>query len=425
MKSVLTACFLLLTYLVQSQNPDFKYGQSIQSAQLLKNGNSLNFPVLKLNSSDELQLYFDDLDAKVKNYYYTYQLCNSDWSVSSLNSFNYIKGFQNVRINTYRNSSIALTPYIHYQANIPSKSSVITRSGNYLLKIFLDADTAKLVFTKQFIVVDKKVDVVANVLQPFSGEFFRTHQKVQIAFTVNQQLNVFSPQDFSVVILQNNVWNSAVTLINPSVFRDKYFEYNDELLSTFSAGKAWRWIDLRSFKLMSERMTRLEKKLTQTNVFVKTDEERQQQPLINYRDINGVLFIETTDNVNPFWQADYATVHFSFSPPANKAYYKKDVYLFGELTNYAKNENAKMRFNEEKGMYETELFLKQGFYNYTYCIANEKNQTGQNNFKNLDGNYWATDNSYTVLVYYHPFGGRADELVGVTTINSNFQIRSN
>ncbi|MEI9911453.1 MAG: type IX secretion system plug protein domain-containing protein [Bacteroidota bacterium] len=56
----------------------------------------------------------------VRNCYYTYQLCNADWSVpSSLQPFDYIRGFQSTRITNYRNSSIAISRYTHYQATIP------------------------------------------------------------------------------------------------------------------------------------------------------------------------------------------------------------------------------------------------------------------------------------------------------------------
>ncbi len=421
MKLFFGILFLLSSIMTAAQIPDHIYKSSIHSVKLFKSDDPLAFPVIKLNSSETLQLYFDDLDASVKNYYYTYQLCNSDWSAASLKSFDYIKGFQNVRINTYRNSSIALTKYIHYQARLPENSCLPSRSGNYLLKIFLDGDTSKLVFTKRFLVVDSKVAVASQVMQPFNGAIFRTHQKLQIAFNINEQMKVHNPQDIKVVLLQNNNWTSALELSRPTIYRGNYFEYSDEFYTSFAAGKEWRWIDLRSLKLMSERMLRIEKRSIQTDVFVKTDEVRHQETYLQYRDINGMFEIENSDNINPFWQSDYGNVHFSFSPPGKNPYIGKDVYLFGELTNYAKNENAKMIFNVEKGVYENSLLLKQGFYNYSYITVSRK--TNDNNFiyENVDGNYWATENSYTILVYYRSFGGRADELIGYSICNSVFK----
>jgi len=61
------------------------------------------------------------------------------------------------------------------------------------------------------------------------------------------------------------------------------------------------------------------------------------------------------------------------------------------------------------------LFLKQGYYDYTY-IAVDKNDPS--NRSELDGNYYETENLYTILVYYKSFIGRSDELIGVATLDS-------
>jgi hypothetical protein len=82
------------------------------------------------------------------------------------------------------------------------------------------------------------------------------------------------------------------------------------------------------------------------------------------------------------------------------------------------NEDAKMEFNAEKGAYEKTLFLKQGFYNYSYVTLPAKRSNDPISFENTEGNYQSTENVYMVLVYYRPFGGRSDELIGYTLLNS-------
>lgn len=406
---------------VFSQKPDHIYSNAIHSVKLYKTGDPLSYPVIQLNSAELLELVFDDLDADIKNYYYTYQLCNADWSPSSLKPFDYIRGFQQMRITTYRPSSIAFTRYTHYQAVIPDRNSVPTQSGNYLLKVYRDADTSKLVFTKRFFVVDRKTSVSARILQPFNGNLFKTHQKLQVALQLDPQLKIFNQQDVKVVLLQNFSWLRWAYLTRPTLVRGNYFEYTDESQTTFAAGKEWRWIDLRSLRLMSERMLRIDKQATRTDVYIKPDSERQQQVYFYYRDLNGLYTLETTDNINPFWQSDYAYVHFSFFPPGNQPYPGRDLYVFGELSGFNLNENVKMEFNEERGAYEKTLLLKQGFYNYCYITLPVNDGTGNLSFENTEGNYWGTENVYQVLVYYRPFGGRHDELIGFTFLTSGFQ----
>lgn len=425
MKKLLFPFCLLIAVLGSAQIPDHIYQPNIHTIKLYKYGDSYSYPVINLNSNDQLELHFDDLDGDVKNYYYGFQLCNADWTPANVQLFDYVRGFRSNRISNYRVSSVVQTRYTHYQAVLPERSSMPIKAGNYLLKVFLNDDTSQLIFTKRFLIVNKKAAVAAQVLQPYNGGQFRTHQRVQVSVsTASGQINSFSPQDLKVVVIQNNIWASASVIDRPTIFRGNYYEYSDEQNTTFPAGKEWRWIDLRSLRLMSDRMVDLKDSDTsnRVDVYVKPDADRRQQLYVYYRDLNGIYSIENNDGYNPYWQSDYAWVHFTYIPPGNQAFEGKNMYVFGELTNYQQNENAKMDFNEEKGVYEKSLYLKQGYYNYSYVTLPDKVRQGERPVvENTEGNYWGTENGYMVMVYFRPFGARADELVGFASVNSAFQ----
>jgi hypothetical protein len=403
-----------------AQNGDVTYHQNIHSAKLYKAGDQVSFPALILNRNETLELHFDDLDADVKTYYYSFQLCNADWSPSVLRTFEYTKGFQNVRITNYRNSSLAFVRYTHYQAGIPDRNSYPTRSGNYLLKVFLNGDTSQLAFTKRFVVVEMKSSIAAQILQPFNARLYNTAQKLQIGVQTDTKVQLFSPTDLKIVALQNNSWLTSVSMDRPTITRGNYYEYSDEALTSFPAIKEFRWVDLRSFRLKGDRIQTLDAKRNSTDIVVAPDPARSTMTYVYYRDLNGGYTIETIDNPNPFWQGDYATVHFRYFPPGNKAIEGQDVYLFGELSNYAADTSGRMSFNAERGAYEKTMFLKQGYYNYNYATM-PINKKGYPDFSQTEGNYWATENAYVILVYYRPFGARADELIGYTSLNSVFQ----
>ncbi|HMW67589.1 MAG TPA: DUF5103 domain-containing protein [Chitinophagaceae bacterium] len=424
MKYVLTTLFVCLMLAGQSQWPDHIYKPNIHSIKLFKYGDVYSYPVLNLGSNDQIELHFDDLDGDIKNYYYTFQLCNADWNPANIQAFDYIKGFQSNRISNYRISSIIPTRYTHYQAVLPERSMVPTRSGNYLLKVYLNSDTSKLAFTKRFLVVNNRMAVSAQVMQPYNGHLGRTHQRVQVNVnTANAQINSISPQDIKVAIVQNYIWQEASIIDRPTIFRGNYYEYSDESSTTFAAGKEWRWVNLRSFRLRSDRVQQIvDTSKTRTDIYVKPDAERYNQVYIYMPDINGLYTLQNDDGTNPYWQSDYAWVHFSFIPPGNRAFEGRSIYLFGELTNYDLNVDSKMLFNEEKGVYEKSIFLKQGYYNYSYVTLTDKKEAGVSpSFENTEGNYWGADNAYMIMVYYRPFGARADELLGFTRVNSVFQ----
>jgi hypothetical protein len=412
--------WLFVAKISAGQNGDITYYPNIHSAKLYKSGDQTSFPMLWLNKNETLELHFDDLDADVKTYYYTFQLCNFDWSPSLLRTFEYTKGFQNVRITNYRNSSLSFVRYTHYQASVPDRNSYPTRSGNYLLKVFLNGDTSQVAFTKRFVVVEMKSSVAAQVLQPFNATLYNTSQKLQIGVQTDTKVQLFSPTDLKVVALQNNSWLTSVTIDRPTINRGRYLEYSDEAQTAFPAIKEFRWVDLRSFRLKGDRIQHLDAKRNSTDITVVPDPSRVSLPYVYYRDLNGSYTVETIDNPNPFWQGDYATVHFSYFPPGNKVIEGQDLYLFGEFTNYAADTTGRMIFNKDRGAYEKTLFLKQGYYNYTYATL-PINKKGYPDFSVSEGNYWATENAYVILVYYRPFGARADELIGFTTLNSVFQ----
>jgi hypothetical protein len=229
-------------------------------------------------------------------------------------------------------------------------------------------------------------------------------------------LNSFSAaQQIKVVILQNNRWDNAQRDIAPTFVRNNNLEYNTENNSIFPGGKEWRWLDLRSFTLQSDRVDSAHYFKKSTDIFVKPDIDRSGQRYVYFKDNNGMYSIETYETINPYWQGDYATVNFSLVTPDGRPYPDKDIYLAGQLTDYQFNDNTKMIFNAAKGRYEVSAFLKQGYYDYTF-IAIDKNDPTQR--ADLEGDYWETENNYTILMYYKGFADRNDQLIGLTRVSS-------
>ena len=413
--SLVTVVTLMLFSLYGQKNPEAVFKNNIRAVRLHMYGDQQALPVYKLNSGDRLELHFDDLDANVKSYYYTYQLCDYNWQPVRLSPFDYIKGFTQQRITSYRFSSIAFTRYTHYQVILPEANTLPTRSGNYLLKVFLDGDTSKLAFTRALLVLDLKSSLVAQFIQPFTPQFFKTHQRLK--FTVNLEgLNAFNAnQQVKVMVLQNNRWDNAIGNVSPTFVRGNTMEYNTENSFVFPGGKEWRWLDLRSFRLQSERVQKADYSKKDTKIFVKPDADRTGQRYIYYQDLNGLYQVTTYESINPYWQGDYATVQFNFITPTLQPYPDKDLYLFGQLTDYKLNAATKMEFNPEKEMYEGTQFLKQGYYNYSYMLVDKNNPAKQTE---LEGDYWETENTYTILVYYKSFTDQADQLIGIGKLST-------
>ena len=402
------------------RQPDQVFNPSIKTIKLTKFGDPVSYPIINLNSTDLLELHFDDMAGGVKNYFYTFVLCNADWTPAQLSYFDFVKGYTQVRISTYRNSSISLTRYTHYQANLPDRNCMPTKSGNYLLKVFLNGDTSKLAFTKRFLVVNQSISMATQVLQPFNQQYYMTHHRLQVQLDTKNFDIRYPQQQVRVHVLQNYRWDNQLVLASPTFIKQDMLQYSNENEMVMPAGKEFRWLNLRSFRLLGDRVRRQENTDSSFTLFVKEDQPRMPRQYFYYRDMNGLSVNETIENINPLWNADYAKVHFAYKPPGAVPFRNGELVIMGELSNQGKDPDATMVFNNETGLYETSMILKQGYYDYQYAVREKGSGKEKFNAALTEFDAWETENAYMVLVYFRPLGGRYDELIGIRQINSQF-----
>jgi len=415
--TILLAMCMVLTAQAQPLADEVR-SANVVGIKLYKKGDQLLYPILRLGETEGLELHFDDINNSSRSYFYTYVLCNADWSIANVSNMDYIKGFTQVRLNQYRFSSATQSKYVHYSATLPAANSMPSKSGNYLLKVYENGDTAKLLFSKRFLVVNEKASLAARMQQPFAPEYFLTHQKLLIDLNFRNQDILNPAKEVKVVVMQNNRWDNARTISNPTFIRGRTFEYSDEQQLVFEAGKEWRWLDLRSFRLQSDRVASVNYNVQPYDVRIRPDTIRSPIRYAFYADINGRYAVSHIENINPWWQGDIGKVHFTFLPQNGEIPNQYDVYLFGEMTQYQLNDQTRMKWNENLQAYETSILLKNGYYNYCYVTVPRNSRQALPSMKPTEGSIWETENDYRVLVYYTPFGSRTDELVAIAELNS-------
>jgi hypothetical protein len=413
MKLLVSLFFLFLSGSSFTQTLDDNIrSSSVQTVQLFQRGNQSSYPVVALGSAEGLELHFDDLGTQIKNYSYTYQLCNADWTPVDLNVFDFIKGFSQSPLRQYRASSLSATRYIHYQAFLPDAGSMPTKSGNYILKVFLNGDTSKLAFTKRFLVYENRVGVGGQILQPFNPQVFRTHQRIEFSIDKTKLSLVNPSQQLKVAVLQNYRWDNAVTNLQPTFIKLNSLEYTGDAAALFPGNSEYRWADLRSFRFRSERVRDIKTINDSVHIYLRPDVQSAQRYFFT-SDRNGFFDISSTDLSNGYWQGEYGYVHFVYKPIETDP--SKEYYVGGQFTSYTFNNDTKLKYNSENNWFETVLKLKQGFYTYNF-FQRKPTERGLT-FEPIN-NYIETENDYTVLVYYRSLSGRHDELIGISTLNS-------
>ncbi len=394
---------------------DTIYQENIHSIKFHLQGFPLTQPILDLDSRATLELSFDDLGSELRNYYYTIFHCNSDWTPSTLNTLEFLKGFDEEEIRDPNFSFNTLTEYTHFQLQIPNRNMSWTKSGNYILLVY-DEDKNP-VLTRRFLAVEPLVRIDVDMTRPAAMQKFKTHQELDFKVSF-ERLEVKEPKtEIKATILQNGRWDNAIKDIPPYFLYDGevVFDYQDKI--SFPAGKEYRYIDLRSFEFRAEGVAAIEEYEDVYEVTLHPDPVRKYQPYSFVRDINGNFTIENLHRNIDELESDYAMTLFSLKKSV--PYQDAEVYLFGKVTDWRIQEPYKMTYNEELGGYLLDILLKQGFYNYSFAVVKDKSSTID--LSHTEGDWFETENDYTILIYYRTFGDRYDRLVGAYTFNSSLR----
>src|SRR4030095_7648435 len=288
---------------------DKVYNPAIRTIQLYVDPIILSDPVIPLFSSSQLHLEFDDLEGDKKNYYYTLVQCNFDWTPSELSPFDYLSGFQEQEIITFSFSFNTLQRYTHYELLFPNQDIRPTKSGNYILKVYLDSDPENVVLTRRFIVFDSKVQIASDVHRPVDVRHSDTYHQVDFIIYY-KGLSISNPiNDIKVLLMQNFRWDNAITTLQPLFMKPSELEYTHDMGNAFPAGKEFRFFDTRSIRYHTERVQKIQADETKTEIILYPDIVRSDQPYLFQKDINGKFIPGTFDGFNQKSEPDYVWVN--------------------------------------------------------------------------------------------------------------------
>ena len=416
---------------------DTVYAKNIRTVQFADVLNGQGDVIIELKTDETLKLHFDDLDADIKNYAYTVEQYDREWKPSRLDKIEYLETLTEDRIREYRLAQATNVQFTNYRLEIPNDVIRFSKSGNYMLHVYLDNSDKTPILSRRF-VVSEPVVIITTIPASASAIYYNTHQDIHFqidpkTFRIQNPMN-----DIRTTVLQNGRWDNAYIAKAPEyVIGDKILYDNIDSL-IFTAGREWRYVDVRSTRYRSERVQRIIQGEESWEFLLVPDLDRSRQPYIFYPDLNGRFFIETLDysqgaisviggnansttlpaptasaNVVNEAQSDYVNTFFSFK---KEEFENDDIYIFGGLTDWKLNERFKLKYDEAEHLYKTNVYLKQGFYNYEYALVPKG--TKKYDLSSLEGNWYATQNDYTLIVYHRPFGARYDRVIGVIKFSS-------
>lgn len=398
----------IIPTLIKAQIAEINPPYNIKTATFVQNGQNV-VPIFSLKEGFQFQ--FDDLYGDEANYFYTITHCDYDWKVSQLSKAEYIEGFDDQRIQNYENSFNTLQLYSHYTLSFPNKLTRFKVSGNYILTIL--NNSKEVVFSRKFILYEDLVAVPMQVKRARTGKNIDYKQNLDFAVK-SENIQFQNPlMNVKVMLLQNGNFNTVIKNIKPmyTLGNDLIYKYDAE--TQFWAGNEFLNFDNKDIRGVNNTVSRVTSNQTYNSILY-TNEARKNKIYTFFPDLNGNFFVRNMNSANNYIEADYAWVFFSLSAP--DYFGKKDIYINGMFNNYALTAENKMDYNAETKVYEKALFIKQGFTNFQYQIADTKgNVDGENA---IDGNFYQTENQYTALIYYRENGQRYDRVIGRGSANS-------
>lgn len=391
------------------------FDKRIKTVQFYREGWNLSYPIIRINSTEKLELHFDLLDNRKETFYYTFIHCNKDWEKSDIFINDYIEGFTWDEITDYKPSFNTTVNYFHYKLIFPGDRMKPVLSGNYILFVYPYDNPDKPVLTRRFLITEDAATTDIRFHRPRMNSGSNENQ--QIDFIVNiSGLNIYDPYtNIYSFILQNGRWDNAKKNLRPDIYNNNELKYNElSDRNIFKGGNEYRFFDIKSIRHSSEYIDRIDFRSPNYHVLLTPSENREFKPYFYRQDINGKFYIAVEEGRDPETDADYLYVYFTL--PSQYEINDGRIYISGSLTDWSFSRDNLMIYNPVRKQYECTLLLKQGWYDYEYVYLKEGDEKGT--VSKFEGSHYETENDYHILVYYRNPRERYDRLIETGSANT-------
>jgi len=408
--SLITALLAVLSFQAPAQ-VDTRvhiFDSNVKSLKVAPENNQYLPPIILLDGKERININFDYLDYDVHYLRYSVTHCNANWQPSVLVESEYLDGFNYADVNDYAQSEATFTHYYNYNIAIPNDDMHLLKSGNYLLSVYEQDDSEKILFQTRFSVCEGTVSVFAEVSSRTDIEFNNRYQQVgfEVRYKPNQIRDPYN--ELTAVVTQNSRDDNAVTVTQPLMVGTDHVTYDHQHSLIFPAGNEFRRMETVNIHSINMGVAQIQYFEPFYHATLFTDEPRSEQSYLYDQTQFGRFTIRNAEAYNSHTEADYVVTHFTLG--TDQQYTGGNFYLFGEFTQGLPLQQTLMKWDGRNGYYYNDMLLKQGAYNYLYLWLPDGAEVGQTSL--AEGDYYETINEYLVKIYDRPMGERYDHLIG-------------
>ena len=405
MKSLFLSLALILGSIGIHAQQMRAFAPNIMTPRLQPADEVRGLPILPIKGEKQLEFSFDDLDTNYERYFYRVEHCDQHFRpTEQLLESSYLQATENtLPIDNYEPSRNTTVNYNHYSLLLPNEDLRMLLPGNYRLSILREAEDEEEEFVTVaeafFMVGEQRVSINPSLSTMTDADYNNRHQQLTIEVDFSALRLSRPEEELSVYIVQNRRWSDIRKCPAPTFLTLNKMKWQHCRDLIFNAGNEFRKFETISTEYPSLHVNQMKwdaERYTYAATLY-TDEVRK-----NYlydEDQTGGFIIRNTDNYDNDTESDYIDVRFRLNAPLRL---DCPIYVYGTWATNADRETYRMHYNEETNLYEANVTLKQGYYNYYYDTPDDS----------VEGNFYQTKNEYLILVYARPFGARYDRLVG-------------
>lgn len=375
----------------------------IHSIELHPSGDPDAPPVISLDSRQKLTLSFDYLGQQSRQFRVEVSHRGRNWEKSSIPPSVYLDGFSSTYIQQALPSFSRRPSYRHVEYEFPNSQLQPAVSGNYLLEIF-DYQDGNLLFSVPFFISEEEGSITTRVERLFAQ---RPDGRPldQLYGEYSYPPFVEYPQfDLSMSFVQNRFWGRTreadyLDTITPGQLNGRL-----KRSEAYVGNYEFKTLDLREFDADGRQILEYNPAPTPPTIVLRRDLQKLDT---NPRFFPISKFGKAVDDRG----SSYARVEFSLDtgpsvPPS------AEMYLVGHFNNWMINELNRMRFNEERGLWEGSALIKQGEYAYKYVLLRDNKIDDLA----LDQSFLSAEQEYLTFVYFKDPDRNFDRLLRVGRI---------
>lgn len=390
------------------------FDNNVKSLKIAPISNMYFPPIYVLGSDDVLNVNFDYLDLDAQYLRYSVVHCDANWRPSQLVESEYVDGFNQADITDFKHSEATFVHYFNYDFVIPNENMVITKSGNYLLKVYRQDDPDDVIFQTRFSVCENTMGVYAEVTTNTDVDYNAHYQQVNFVVTSRDGYISDPYNEITAIVSQNSRPDREVVVSKPLMVSGNKltYEHNRDLI--FPAGNEYRRIDMVNVNSMNMGVEKIQYFEPYYHATLYTALPRVDGQYLYDKTQFGRFTIRTSGAYDSDVESDYIVTHFTLY--TGERLEGGNLFVQGEFTLGLPAEQCLMRWDDNNGTYNCDILLKQGAYNYQFLWVPDGTGVGQTAM--IEGDKYQTCNEYLVKVYDRPFGERYDHFVGFGIIYS-------